>query len=456
IAYFRRDLLRLAKAAFTAPRTKDGRLAWLIALSAVPAAVVGGLWADTIEENTDRIWMIAVMLIVGALLLGFADGTRGKRTIDEVSLTDAVAMGIGQAIALQPGVSRSGVTITVGRFVGLSRDGAARFAFLMSLPITAGALVFKWFDVQGEGGIPADMRAAFLWGIVSSAITGYIAVWGTLRLIRTQSFAPFVLYRLVLGVVILLLLAVGFRSGAAPPDPVSASATTPPVAAHATRGASPRGTATVTASSPTSTTVAPSTTGNAGAPPATSRSGAGSTARTSTRSPTASGGVGRGPVGTATARWPGSRRAAAPVAPCGARRAACSGSPATTGWRTTAPTGTCASGSPGSRAAGRWRSAAASGSTRSPGARSRVATATARVRPQRSRAASAASARARTVRAVAAARTPTAARRTAGRARARRARTGRARGRWDTACLRASGDWRGSREPGRDASAPGG
>jgi undecaprenyl-diphosphatase len=212
IAYFRRDLLRLAKAAFTAPRTKDGRLAWLIALSAVPAAVVGGLWADTIEENTDRIWMIAVMLIVGALLLGFADGTRGKRTIDEVSLTDAVAMGIGQAIALQPGVSRSGVTITVGRFVGLSRDGAARFAFLMSLPITAGALVFKWFDVQGEGGIPADMRAAFLWGIVSSAITGYIAVWGTLRLIRTQSFAPFVLYRLVLGVVILLLLAVGFRS----------------------------------------------------------------------------------------------------------------------------------------------------------------------------------------------------------------------------------------------------
>src|SRR5690606_31879362 len=143
---------------------------------------------------------------------GLADGTRGKRTIDEVSFTDALAMGVGQAVALQPGVSRSGVTITVGRFVGLSRDGAARFAFLMSLPITAGALLFKWIDVQGEGGIPADFRAAFGWGIVASAVTGYIAVWGTLKLIRTQSFAPFVLYRLVLGVSILLLIAGGFRS----------------------------------------------------------------------------------------------------------------------------------------------------------------------------------------------------------------------------------------------------
>ena len=109
-------------------------------------------------------------------------------------------MGVGQALALQPGVSRSGVTITVGRFVGLSRDGAARFAFLMSLPITAGALLFKWFDVQGDGGIPADLRAPFVWGIVASGITGYIAVWGTLKLVRTRSFLPFVLYRLVLGV----------------------------------------------------------------------------------------------------------------------------------------------------------------------------------------------------------------------------------------------------------------
>jgi len=152
-----------------------------------------------------------VMIIVGALLLALADGVRGKRTIDEIGLADALAMGFGQAIALQPGVSRSGVTITVGRFMGLGRDGAARFAFLMSLPITAGALLFKWVDVQGEGGIPADFRGPFIAGIIASGITGYIAVWGTLKLIRTHSFLPFVVYRLVLGVLVLLLVSTPFR-----------------------------------------------------------------------------------------------------------------------------------------------------------------------------------------------------------------------------------------------------
>jgi undecaprenyl-diphosphatase len=211
VAYFRHDIVRLSKAAVTRPRSSDGRLGWLVAISSVPAAVTGALFADTIEENTDQLWLIAVMIIAGALLLALADGVRGKRTIDEVGLADALAMGAGQALALQPGVSRSGVTITVGRFMGLGRDGAARFAFLMSLPITAGALLFKWFDVQGDGGIPADFRAPFLWGIVASGVTGYIAVWGTLKLIRTHSFAPFVLYRLVLGVSILLLLATTLR-----------------------------------------------------------------------------------------------------------------------------------------------------------------------------------------------------------------------------------------------------
>lgn len=211
VAYFRSDIRRLVRAAILDPKRKDGRLAWLIALSAVPAAVTGALLADAIEENTSQIWLIATMLIVGAIALAFADGAKGKRTIDEISRSDAIWMGIGQALALQPGVSRSGVTITVGRFVGLGRDAAARFAFLMSLPITAGALAYKYIDVQGEGGVPDDLRVAFAWGIVSSAITGYIAVWGTLKLVRHRSFAPFVLYRVMLGVAVLGLLATPLR-----------------------------------------------------------------------------------------------------------------------------------------------------------------------------------------------------------------------------------------------------
>jgi undecaprenyl-diphosphatase len=210
VAYFRSDIRRLARAAIVGPR-KDGRLAWLIVLSAVPAAISGALLADTIEENTDQVWLVAVMLIVGALALAWADGVLGRRTMDEVSLRDAAVMGVGQALALQPGVSRSGVTMTLGRYMGLGRDAAVRFAFMMSLPITAGALVYKAVDVNAEGGIPADMRAAFCWGIVSSAVTGYIAVWGILKLVRNRSFASFVLYRLVAGLAVLALVAAPFR-----------------------------------------------------------------------------------------------------------------------------------------------------------------------------------------------------------------------------------------------------
>jgi undecaprenyl-diphosphatase len=211
VAYFRSDIARLARAAIVGPTGMDGRLAWLIVLSAVPAAITGALLADTIEDNTDQVWLVAVMLIVGALALAWADGVLGRRTIDEVSTPDAAVMGVGQALALQPGVSRSGLTMTLGRYMGLGRDAAVRFAFLMSLPITAAALIYKAVDVHAEGGIPADMRAAFLWGMVASAVTGYIAVWGMLKLVANRSFASFVLYRLVLGLAVLALVATPFR-----------------------------------------------------------------------------------------------------------------------------------------------------------------------------------------------------------------------------------------------------
>jgi undecaprenyl-diphosphatase len=208
IAYFRRDVVRLVSAAFTDSRSNDGRLAWLIAASTVPAAITGALLADPIEERTDEKWLIGVMLIVFGLVLLWADRRRGTRPAEALTLRDAVLMGSGQALALQPGVSRSGVTITTGRWLGLSRDGAARVAFLMSLPITFGALVFKAVDV---GGVPEGFEAQFAWGIVASGITGYAAVWGTLWLVRTHTFLPFVIYRVALGSAVLLLLATSFR-----------------------------------------------------------------------------------------------------------------------------------------------------------------------------------------------------------------------------------------------------
>lgn len=207
VAYFRTDIVRYLRAAFTAAGegTDDRRVAWLLVVSTVPAAVTGALFADVIEERTGYIWLIATMLIVFGLVLGRADRRPGVRPVEDVRLRDALLMGAGQAVALQPGVSRSGVTMTAGRLAGLGRDGTARFAFLMSLPITAGALVFKGIDVAGEGGIPDGFAAPFAWGIVASGLTGWLAVWGTLKLIRTRSFAPFVTYRVVVGVGVLVL-----------------------------------------------------------------------------------------------------------------------------------------------------------------------------------------------------------------------------------------------------------
>jgi undecaprenyl-diphosphatase len=209
IAYFRADVVRYARAGLRrdARATTDGRLAWLLVASTVPAAVTGALFADVIEEKTGAIWLIATMLILFGLVLGWVDKRPGHRTVDDIRLRDALLMGAGQAVALQPGVSRSGVTMTAGRLAGLGRDGAARFAFLMSLPITAGALVFKAADVAGEGGIPSGFVAPFVWGIVASGITGWLAVWGTLRLIRTRTFTAFVVYRVVVGVGVLVLYA---------------------------------------------------------------------------------------------------------------------------------------------------------------------------------------------------------------------------------------------------------
>jgi undecaprenyl-diphosphatase len=210
LAYFRTDLVRLVRDGLTAPKSRNGRLAWYLAASTVPAAITGALFSDVIEEELGQIWLIALMLVVFGLVLLYADRRKGGRAMAEVSFRDVMIMGAGQAVALQPGVSRSGVTMTAGRMAGLDRDGSARIAFLMSVPITAGAVVFKAAEVFGGSGsgIPDGFAPAFAWGIAASAVTGWFAVWGTLRLIRTRTFTPFVAYRVAAGLFVLALYAV--------------------------------------------------------------------------------------------------------------------------------------------------------------------------------------------------------------------------------------------------------
>jgi len=216
IAYFRRDLVIYVRDGWRAVfdrqhrATTEGRVAWLLLLSTVPAALVGAVFEDQIDEGLGTPTIIAISLILGGLLLAVADRTTGKRQVDDYSVRDALVVGAAQALALNPGTSRSGITITAGRFIGFNRDSAARISFLMMIPVTTGAVLLKGVGLAGDG-IPEGLAVPMLVGIVTSAIAGWIAVWGTLKLVRTHSFMPFVVYRVALGVLVLILVAVGYQ-----------------------------------------------------------------------------------------------------------------------------------------------------------------------------------------------------------------------------------------------------
>jgi undecaprenyl-diphosphatase len=210
VAYLWRDVVSLTTSGLAPvlrrePLDAVGRRAWFLVASAVPAAITGVLLGDVLA--VDRIWLIAVCLIVFGLVLQWADNLPATREETSFGLRDALLMGAGQALALQPGVSRSGATISVARVLGFDRTSAARLAFLMSLPVIAGAGLFRGVSVISDG-FPSDLVGAFLVGMGAAALTGWVAVWGTLKLVRTRTFLPFVIYRVVLGVVVLVALAV--------------------------------------------------------------------------------------------------------------------------------------------------------------------------------------------------------------------------------------------------------
>jgi undecaprenyl-diphosphatase len=217
VAYFRHDIADLVVGGWKAlfdrkePVTREGRFAWLLMLSAVPAGIVGVVANPVIDELDDQIWLIGVMLIVFGVVLWAADQLPARRDVDSFSTRDAVLMGLGQVLALQPGVSRSAVTISAGRALTFERQSAARIAFLMSVPLIAGAALYQLIDIGGPSGIPDELRWPFVVGMVTSAITGWIAVWGLLRLVRTRTFAALAIYRILLGIFVLSLLASSFR-----------------------------------------------------------------------------------------------------------------------------------------------------------------------------------------------------------------------------------------------------
>ena len=214
LVYFRDDWRRLIPAGFATIRDRsfngdpDRRLAWLIAAATVPAAVIAVFLNDVIEENVRQAGVVAVMLVIGGVILWAADhyGPR-TRKLDGVTFRGAIGIGFAQALALIPGVSRSGISMSAALFAGLDRTDAARFSFLMATPITAMAVAYEGLKlVRGEVGGAEPLTLVV--GVVAAFVAGILAIAVLLRYVRTNSFTIFVVYRFVLAAVVLVTLVV--------------------------------------------------------------------------------------------------------------------------------------------------------------------------------------------------------------------------------------------------------
>jgi len=215
VFYMRAELRRYIVGGLSALRSPrhastTGKAAWLFVASAIPAGLVGLVAQDWITDTLGGAGSIAVSLIVFGGVLWWADRRSGERTVEEYRLRDAVLTGCAQVLALNPGTSRSGITISMARVIGFSRDAAARISFLMSIPVIAAAVVLQLGSLLSDG-LPDGLGAALVVGVLASGVSGWFAMWSMIRILRTQRFTGFVVYRVAVGVGVLILLSTSFR-----------------------------------------------------------------------------------------------------------------------------------------------------------------------------------------------------------------------------------------------------
>ena len=213
ISYFRHEVLALTRGFLSAVRRRsiagrDERLSVAIALATLPAFAAGALGEDLIAESLGEPWMIALQLILFGLLL--ADRAPERLDLDQMTLRRGIYIGLAQVLALAPGTSRSGITITAARYLGFDRDTAARFSFLLLIPVVTGATVYSAVGAFSDG-LPSGVALPMLAGMLAAAVSGYIAIAWLLKLLRTTSYRPFVIYRLIAGAAVLLIIATGLR-----------------------------------------------------------------------------------------------------------------------------------------------------------------------------------------------------------------------------------------------------
>lgn len=184
---------------------RNRRLLWLLAAATLPAGALGLLFEEQAEAAGNNLYLIGAMLIGVGLFMGYADRTaRQRRDLGHVNLLDSLIIGVAQAVAIIPGTSRSGVTIGAALLKGLDRPAAARFSFLLSTPVIAGAATVNFYHLY-ENGLAPDMRAAFAAGIITSAVVGALTIRYFLAYLRRATLRAFIAYRIVFGIIVIAL-----------------------------------------------------------------------------------------------------------------------------------------------------------------------------------------------------------------------------------------------------------
>ena len=218
LIYFRKDILRIINAWLAQVTRKDlvggekadARMGWLIIVGTLPIVALGYLGQEVIKNDFRSLWLIATTLIVFGLILGVADRYgKSERQLHELSPAHGLLYGLAQSLALIPGVSRSGATIAMGRFLGYSREAALRYSFLLALPAVFGSGLY---ELKGALGETSDQIFSISETLVATAIAfliGYAVIAWLLKYVTTKSFKPFIIYRVILGFTVMLLLATG-------------------------------------------------------------------------------------------------------------------------------------------------------------------------------------------------------------------------------------------------------
>jgi undecaprenyl-diphosphatase len=219
VGYFWRDVTRLLGALIGSLTRRsisgsDERLAWAVVVATIPAAAAGALGESFIVDHLGEPWQIAILLAFFGLVLLGADRTPERRDLGTVGIKEGLAIGIAQSLALAPGVSRSGITISAARFLGLDRDSAARLSFLLLIPTTFGAVLWKGVTDVLLGDLPTGWHGPFVVGMLAALASGLLAIVFLLGFVRRHTYAPFVVYRIIVAVVVLGLIATGVRDAA--------------------------------------------------------------------------------------------------------------------------------------------------------------------------------------------------------------------------------------------------